>query len=134
MAFNPLTIPATDFYPNIGVGVNIPFSAASVFQSTYTSKEAIKNNLINWFLTEKGERLDNPEFGGGLRSFLFEQISNKTLIDLEDEIIARISNYFPSINLEGLSIIPDPDSNIIRVTIKYSIRSQGLEDEIIINF
>jgi len=134
MAFNPLIIPATDFKPNTGVGINLPFSAGEVFQCNYTSKAAIKNNLINYFLTEKGERIDNPEFGGGLRSFLFEQIADNTLTDIEDEIISRIGSYFPSIVLEAVNILSIPDTNIIRVIIKYSIPQQGIEDEIEINF
>ena len=90
MAFNPLVIPTTDFQPNVGVGVNLPFSNPQCFVSNFTSKDSIKNNLINYFLTEPGERLDNPEFGGGLRSFIFEQITNGTLSGIEDDISSKI--------------------------------------------
>ena len=47
MAFNPQIIPRTDFYPNIGVGVGIPFTNGSVFNQTYTTQAATKNNLLN---------------------------------------------------------------------------------------
>ena len=50
MAFNPLIIPATDFYPNIGVGIDLPLSDPAVFKPNYTSNSAIKNNLINFLL------------------------------------------------------------------------------------
>ena len=86
MAFNPRIIPTTDFQPNVGVGVNLPFSNPQCFISNYTSLSAIKNNIINYFLTEPGERIDNPLFGGGLRSFLFEQIANDTFEGIEDHI------------------------------------------------
>ena len=33
MAFNPRIITATDFQPNVGVGVNLPFSTPQCFQS-----------------------------------------------------------------------------------------------------
>ena len=36
-----------------GVGVAIPFNAPGVFKTTYTTKEAVKNNLINFFLTNQ---------------------------------------------------------------------------------
>ena len=80
MAFNPRIIPATDFQPNVGVGVNLPFSQPQVFTSNFTSTASLKNNIINYFLTEPGERLDNPLFGGGLRNFIFEQITDNNLL------------------------------------------------------
>ena len=134
MAFNPIVIPATDFYPNIGVGVNLPFNAPSCFSPNYTSTEAIKNNLINFFLTEPGERLDNPNFGGGLRSFIFEQIAQDTLEGIESDISAKIENVFPSIVLDRVIVSTIPDTNTIKVTIKYSFNNQNTSDQIEFNF
>jgi phage baseplate assembly protein W len=134
MAFNPLIIPATDFAPNIGVGVNLPFSTPQCFVSNYTSQSSIKNNIINFFLTEPGERLDNPNFGGGLRSFIFEQINSGTLEGIEDDISSKLSTQFPSVTLNEINVDSLPDTNTIRVTIKYSIPQQGVSDEIEINF
>jgi len=134
MAFNPKIIPATDFQPNVGVGLNLPFSSPQVFQSNYTSQDAIKANIINYFLTEPGERCDNPNFGGGLRSFIFEQISNNTLDGVEENISEKISNQFPTITLKAIEVLGIEDENIIRVIIKYSIPQQGVSDEIEINF
>ena len=51
MAFNPQYIDPVNLNPNIGLGVIIPFSSPSVFTSSYTTQEAVKNNLINYFLT-----------------------------------------------------------------------------------
>jgi phage baseplate assembly protein W len=134
MAFNPRIIPATDFQPNVGVGVNLPFSQPQVFTSNFTSKDALKANIINYFLTEPGERLDNPLFGGGLRKFLFEQISTGTLGGIEDDISEKIGTNFPSIKLNGIEVGTIEDQNTIRIVIKYSIPQQGVSDEIEINF
>ena len=134
MAFNPITIPVTDFYPSIGVGVNLPLNAPSVFAPNYTSTEAIKNNLINFFLTESGERLDNPNFGGGLRSFIFEQIAQDTLDGLESDISSKIENVFPSIILDRIIVAALPNTNLIKVTIKYSFNNQNTSDQIEFNF
>lgn len=134
MAFNPLIIPATDFAPNTGVGVNLPFSTPQCFVSNYTSQASIKNNIINFFLTEPGERIDNPRFGGGLRSFIFEQITNGTLDGIEDDISSKLGTQFPSVVLNGINVGSVEDTNTIKVTIKYSIPQQGVSDEIEINF
>ena len=134
MAFNPRIIPATDFQPNVGVGVNLPFSTPQCFQSNYISQDAIKNNIINYFLTEPGERPDNPLFGGGLRSFLFEQITNNTFDGIEDHISSKLESQFPSVRLDRIDVLGLEDSNTIQVIIKYSIPQQGISDNIEINF
>ena len=43
------------------------------FDPNFQTKDAIKNNLINYFLTNPGERPGNPLFGAGLRNFIFTQ-------------------------------------------------------------
>ena len=134
MAFNPRVIPTTDFQPNVGVGVNLPFSQPQCFVSNFTSTASLKNNIINYFLTEPGERLDNPTFGGGLRSFIFEQISTGTLGGIEDDISEKIGTNFPSVKLNGIEVGTIEDQNTIRIIIKYSIPQQGVSDEIEINF
>ena len=70
MAYNAQKIPSIDFKPSTAVGISLPFSNPEVFQSTYTTDDAVKNNLINWFLTNKGERPLNPDFGGNLRQYI----------------------------------------------------------------
>ena len=134
MAFRPRIIPATDFQPNVGVGVSLPFSSPQCFTSTYTSQEALRNNIINYFLTEPGERPDNPLFGGGLRSFLFEQIANDTFNGIEDHITTKLSAGFPTVKLDKINVLSNDSTNTITVSITYSLPQQGITDEIEINF
>ena len=134
MAFNPRIIPATDFQPNVGVGVNIPFSHPNCFTSNFTSLASLKNNIINYFLTEPGERPDNPLFGGGLRSFLFEQIANGTFDGIEDHITTKLTAGFPSVKLNKIDVLSNDSTNTITVNITYSLPQQGITDEIEINF
>jgi len=134
MAFNPRIIPATDFQPNVGVGVNLPFSQPQCFTSNFTSLASLKNNIINYFLTEPGERIENPLFGGGLRKFLFEQITNNTLEGIEDHISSKLESQFPSVRLDRIDVLRLEDSNTVRVIIKYSLPQQGVSDDLEINF
>jgi phage baseplate assembly protein W len=123
MAFNPQIIPATDFYPNVGVGVNIPFSSPSVFWQTFTTQAAIKANMINYLLTEPGERYDNPTFGFGFRRYLFEQI----------EVSNIISSNFPTITVNQILVTPNTQSQTISISIYYSFTNQSINDQIEIN-
>ena len=47
MAFEVRKIDPRDLQPRTAIGVSLPFSGKAVFNSTFTSAEAIKNNLIN---------------------------------------------------------------------------------------
>ena len=49
MAFGAKKIFPIDTKPGIAVGVSLPFNAPNVFYSTYTTKDSIKYNLINFF-------------------------------------------------------------------------------------
>jgi phage baseplate assembly protein W len=134
MAFNPQIIPRTDFYPNIGVGVSIPFTNGAVFTQTYTSQAATKYNLLNFLVTEPGERFDNPTFGFGLRKYLFIQIEQDSLDYLQDDLSSIITEYFPQITLNEVRTTPNPDNQTITVQIYYSIKNQSINDQLEITF
>ena len=91
MAFGAKRIFPLDTKPSGGVGVALPFNAPAVFQTTYTTQESIKYNLINFFLTNQPERYLNPTFGGNLRSFVFQQITEGNLEGLQTNIENSLS-------------------------------------------
>ena len=134
MAFGAKKIFPVDLTPGIGVGVALPFNAPAVFRSTYTTKEAIKNNLINFFLTNKTERYLNPNFGGNLRAFIFQQISEGNTSALKQDIQSQLNLYFPNVAVSNLSIDSIPDSNQINVSLTYNVINTGISDNINIAF
>jgi phage baseplate assembly protein W len=134
MAFNPQQIYPIDLNASKAVGINIPLSGPSVFISNYQTKDAIKNNLINFFLTNPGERPLNPSFGGGLRAFIFEQITNDNLNFLREDINSKLENYFPNIQIEDLIVSGQEDTNQITVTLKYSVINTNIIDTLEIEF
>ena len=134
MAFNAQQISPIDFNKSAAVGVNLPLNGPSVFRPNYTTKEATKNNLINYFLTNPGERPLNPTFGGGLRAFIFEQITTNNLDFLEERISNDLSNFFPNININNLEILKQEDLNTITVQLSYNISNTNISDTIEIEF
>jgi phage baseplate assembly protein W len=128
MPFNPQQINPLDLNPNVAVGVNLPLNGPSVFTPNYTTQQAIQNNLINYFLTNPGEYPLNPTFGGGLRVFLFDQITEGTLIGLESKINSNIATVFPNITVDSLEILQDPDNNTLTVLLKYSVANSNINN------
>ena len=122
-----------DTLPDVAVGISIPFSGKAVFNQTYLTKDQIKSNLINFFLTNKGERYLNTGFGGNLRETLFEMISSETLNNLETQLKDQISHLFPAVKIVKLDVDSFPDQNVISINLSYRVLNQSLDD-IQINF
>ena len=68
------------------VGFGFPLNGNAVFVPTYQTRDQIKANLVNYLLTNKGERVFNPNFGGDLRNLLFENVLDATVEDLRERI------------------------------------------------
>ena len=125
MAYNLVQIPIADLKPSTALGVAIPFSAPSVFTSVYTTLEQTKYNIINFMLTDTRERPFNPNFGAGLRSRLFEQITETDLDSLKATISNQIESYFPNVLVVNLSIQGNQDDNSISIELTYSLKSKN---------
>jgi len=134
MAFNPQQIYPIDLNASKAVGVNIPFNGPSVFKSNYLTQDAIKNNLINFFLTNPGDVYLNPSFGGGLRSFIFEQIANNTISDLKNDVSTKLVNNFPNVSVISLDVLKNENTNTITINLKYQIINTNISDNLEIQF
>jgi phage baseplate assembly protein W len=113
-----------------GIGISILFNNdTSVFNTTTTTKEQVKSNLVNYILTNKGERFFDPTFGGNLRASLFEPDSSfdSVAARLEKEIYA----YVPNIIVRDIKIKKYSDQNTINIILDYSINNQN--DNLVIN-
>jgi phage baseplate assembly protein W len=134
MAYKVQRISPLDLQPRKAVGVALPFSGRAVFNSTYTSKEAIRANLINYMLTGKNERVFNTNFGAGLRNLLFEAITEESIQELKLNITKNLELYFPRVKVSSFEINAIPDNNLVNLELKYSVVQTNIEDEISINF
>ena len=84
-------------------------------------------------LTNKGERVFNPNFGSNLRALLFEQIDDGDLDDLLEVIQLNISTEFPLITVSEILFNKSSelkDRNEINFTMTYQVDILGIDDEI----
>jgi len=127
-----------DLQGNIAIGVSLPFNGPSgPFNSTYSTKDQIKSNLINLLLTNKGERIMNPEFGCNLKSVLFEGITEDTFDVIRNLINTNVGIFVPQVAISDIIIDDSPDynnNNTISITIQYSIIISGNPDSITLQF
>tara|TARA_R110000796_G_scaffold63560_1_gene147222 strand:+ start:218 stop:625 length:408 start_codon:yes stop_codon:yes gene_type:complete len=134
MAFGVRKIFPNDLRPRVAIGVNLPFSTPGVFQPNYQTKDAIKNNLINYFLTNPGERIENPLFGAGLREYIFTQINTENFDFIKDDIQSKMVDNFPNVEVEFVEVLRSVNENTIQVNITYSIPNTGINDTLELNF
>jgi len=132
MAYGLKQIPIVDLQPSTALGVAIPFQSQGVFKSVYTTLEQTKYNIINFMLTDRRERPFNPNFGAGLRSRLFEQITQDDLDSLKQTISNQIEAYFPNVLVNSLNILGSPDDNSISITLTYSLKNIKSSDSLVL--
>jgi len=121
-----------DTETDVAIGVSLPFDAEAVFNSTYTTKEQMKSNMLNVLLTEPGERIYKPNFGVGLRNYLFENFTD--VDNLEDRIRNQVEIYVPQVELTNVKINKDPNSHELKVSIFYRVLINNEQDAIQVNF
>jgi phage baseplate assembly protein W len=111
------------------VGFGFPINGDAVFVPTYQTRDQIKANLVNYLLTNKGERVFNPNFGADLRALLFEHIDEASE-DLTNIIQASINNSFPQITVKEIKFENQVDENTINFILTYEIVLFNIEDTV----
>jgi len=94
-------------------------------------RDNIKQNFKNLLLTDPGERIMDIDFGVGLKSYLFENLSNGLDAEIAEKIEEQKSKYMNYINIENLEfVVDDNDPNYYEISIYYSIPDLSITDSI----
>jgi len=112
-----------------GLSVALPLRidpVDGVYGLNKTLVDMATQNLKMVILTSPGERIMEPEFGVGVRNYLFAQNSPGLSSQLRDRISQQVSKYLPYISLNNLqvfspSISGDTDNTRLNIIINYSI-------------
>ena len=64
---NPL-----DTNNNIRIGLGFPLNSVNMTTGTTNTRDQLKSNFLNLLLTVPGERINQPNYGVGLKRKLFE--------------------------------------------------------------
>ena len=104
--------------------LNITFKKHPVTNDVVVSRDAsaIKQAIVNLLLTNKGERLMNPEYGSDIRRYLFEPLDYGTSQQIVGNIESTIERYEPRISVSNISARPNLDDNGFDIQMTYVIR------------
>lgn len=85
---------------------------------------SVIESLKNLLLTDKGERLFQPELGSDIRSTLFDLATPASLIILKQKVIDTINNFEPRITLIDVEVISKYDDYKVSITVRFYIRNK----------
>jgi phage baseplate assembly protein W len=113
----------------IGISPKLPLSISSVdgaYGLNKTLAENARQNLKNLILTIPGERIMDPDFGVGIKRYLFENIADVQEI-IPAVITKQADTYLPYITIDAVTVTGgDYDlgsEHILYVQIYYRIPS-----------
>ena len=93
--------------------------------------EAIKQSIMNILMTSRGERPFNPEFGGNLRAYLFENFDVVTQAAMESVIVNSLRNYEPRVRVDNIIISDLSYRNALNISIDFTILSPEERREVV---
>ena len=82
-------------------------------------------------MTERGERLNQPEFGVGLKSLLFE--NNVNTDELTQRISEQLDEYVPDVEILNLTSDFIRDQHLLQIKLEYAVIYSNEKDAIKVN-
>ena len=93
---------------NVFVGIDLPIVKSNgregFFASTSTTIEAVKNNIKNLLNTQQGERLMQPNLGINLRKYLFQQVTDEFIVQIQDDILDVLEMWLPFVEVRDIIV------------------------------
>jgi len=107
--------------------LGLTFTAHPITKNVKVLKndEAVKRAVKNLILTNKYERPYNPLYGGNITSYLFENFTPGTQLEMERQIETAIEIYEPRAILLDVNVRDsEVDNNRITVTVFFRVANQ----------
>ena len=125
-----------------GLTPQLPLALSSddgTYRLIKTYKNLVKQNFKNLILTSPGERMMDPQFGVGIRNFLFENDGNLLYDSIEAKIEEQVEQYMPFVVILDIGFVTPEmgggqgqDNNFLAMTIEYLIGPLDTVDNLLI--
>ena len=84
---------------------------------------SVKQALKNLIMTNRKERLFNPNFGSDIQQLLFELATPATAALIKNFIETTINNFEPRVEIVDLVVNPDVDRNTYSVSLTFGLHT-----------
>jgi phage baseplate assembly protein W len=89
--------------------------------SRVINENAVKESIKNLVMTDRGERLMQPNIGCDIRGSLFENIDPNTILILEQNIKSTLRTYEPRCIVKEVQVLANIDTNDLKVKVVFSV-------------
>tara|TARA_R110000824_G_scaffold67528_4_gene174992 strand:+ start:1122 stop:1490 length:369 start_codon:yes stop_codon:yes gene_type:complete len=114
---------------SIGVRLPLALDGTDGFGMIKTIRAMIRQNLKMLILTNPGERVMEPEFGVGIKEFLFQNFSDNVYAEIDNKIREQVGTYMPNVSIQAVNFYSlEPDSNSVSFKLVYSIPAIAVND------
>jgi phage baseplate assembly protein W len=100
---------------------DLEISPLSQDLTVFKDEDSIKESIRNLLLTDRGERLMQPNIGGNIRAMLFENITPGNLTLIEDQVRTTLDLHEPRAEIIDVSVSAIDEQNVVRIRIQFYI-------------
>ena len=119
-----------------GLSVMLPLTTSTVFGAynlNTSFQQLAKQNLKMLVLTIPGERIMDPNFGVGLRKYLFELNNTTTYSAISSKILGQVRIYLSYLRIDDIQFgIPENNPDLypysLNVSIDFTIKPLNLTE------
>ena len=97
----------------------------------FVNEHAVIRSIKNLVMTDRGERLYQPDLGSNIKRMMFEPMIESTAEILSQYIQETIDVYEPRAKVLDISVVPDYNNNLYAVTLSFMIINK--EDPVTLN-
>jgi phage baseplate assembly protein W len=114
---------------SIGVKLPLRLNSADGFTMIKSIRAMAKQNFKMLLLTLPGERIMEPNYGVGLKRYLFSNFHENTQGQIQTKIREQVKLYLPIIKINEIQFFSTPtEPNTLSMRISYQIPTIGTTD------
>ena len=114
---------------SLSVMLPLQLDSGDGFQMIKSFRRLVKQNLKMLILTHPGERVMEPDFGVGIKNYLFQNFHEDVPAQIDVKIRDQVDIFMPVVEI--LEILFDDsryDENMLGIEITYLIPDIGVKD------
>ena len=116
---------------SLGIALPLRLDPSDGFVMIKGFKKLVRQNLKMLILTMPGERVMMPNYGVGLKKYLFSNYHENIYAEIQQKISEQIRTYMPAVQIQDVVFdTSSPDTNTLGMRIIYSIPQIAIQDSI----
>ena len=120
-----------------GINIKFPFEETTeggVFAVNKTTAEAVRDDLVALLTLRRGQRPMQSRLFSPVYDFLHEPLDNITQNQLRKELIQKVEEFIPQVDIKKILFSAKPEENLLAISIRFGIKELfGAEQTIVLS-